>query len=259
MVEGRVTVSTSHDGRVATLLVDRSSRLNALVPELLSELEAALDAVAGSVARVVLVRTAGTRAFSVGADIAVFSKLAAADMWRHWTSAGHRVFARLAALPQPTIAVVDGAALGGGLELALACDFRIARADAALGLPELGLGLVPGWGGTERLTMLVGATRAKEIILSRQAVDATTALAWGLVNRAPADNLDEEVERFVTDLLGSAPIAQQVAKQLVDAAAAGAPSSVLEAIASGFVATTEDFAEGVGAFLGKRTPVFIGR
>jgi enoyl-CoA hydratase len=244
---------------VATVLLDRGSRLNALVPELLLDLETALDEVAASTVRAVLVRTAGTRAFSVGADIDVFSTLTPADMWRNWTAVGHRVFTRLAALPQPTIAVVDGAALGGGLELALACDFRIARADAQLGLPETGLGLLPGWGGTERLTRLIGPARAKDLILTRQPVDAATALAWGLVTRAPADGLDDEVERFTTELLGSAPLAQQVAKQLVDAAAAGAPSSVLEAIACGFVATTEDFSEGVRAFLGKRQPTFHAR
>ncbi|GAA2902467.1 enoyl-CoA hydratase-related protein [Pseudonocardia halophobica] len=256
---GTVTVSTHDDGLVATVLLDRASRRNALAPELLLELEAALEEIAASASRVVLVRTAGTRAFSVGADITAFTALAPVDMWRRWTAVGHRVFARLAALPQPTIAVVDGPALGGGLELALACDFRIAHAAAELGLPETGLGLIPGWGGTERLTRLVGPSRAKEIILTRRPVDARTALAWGLVTRSPVDDLDAEVDRFVADLLGSGPLAQQVAKQLVDAAVGGAPSSVLEAVACGFVATTEDFAEGVGAFLDKRTPGFLAR
>ncbi|MEV0830063.1 enoyl-CoA hydratase/isomerase family protein [Nonomuraea rubra] len=165
---------------------------------------------------------------------------------------------KLNALTLPMLAVVDGLAVGGGLELALACDLRIAHSRAAFGLPETGLGTIPGWGGTERLTRLVGASRAKELILTRRQIDAVTALHWGLVN-STTGNLAAEVDRWVADLLGSAPIAQQVAKQLVDAAAGGAPSATLEAIASGFTAHTEDFAEGVNAFLAKRTPHFHGR
>jgi len=256
---GTVTLSVSDDETIATVLLDRAPRLNALTPALLTELDTVIDEIATSRARVTVVRTAGSRAFSVGADIAAFSALAPTDMWRHWTPVGHRVFARLAALPQPTVAVVDGAALGGGLELALACDFRVTAPEATLGLPETGLGLVPGWGGTERLTQLVGPARAKEIILTRRTIDAPTALAWGLVTRVSTGALEEEVDRVVADLLSSAPIAQQAAKQLIDAAAVGAPSSVLEAIACGFVATTADFAEGVDAFLGKRSPNFGGR
>jgi enoyl-CoA hydratase/carnithine racemase len=129
---------------------------------------------------------------------------------------------------------------------------------ARFGLPEVGLGTIPGWGGTARLTTLVGASRAKELILARRQVDADTALAWGLVNAVSAD-LDGEVDRLAADLLGSAPIAQQVAKQLVDAANTGAPAAVLEALASGFTAYTDDFTEGVTAFLTKKEPQFRGR
>jgi enoyl-CoA hydratase/carnithine racemase len=240
---GSATLSVSDDGTIATVLLDRAPRLNALTPALLTELDTVIDEIATSRARVTVVRTAGSRAFSVGADIAAFSALTPTDMWRHWTPVGHRVFARL----------------GGGLELALACDFRVTAPEATLGLPETGLGLVPGWGGTERLTQLVGPARAKEIILTRRTIDAPTALAWGLVTRVSTGALEEEVDRVVADLLSSAPIAQQAAKQLIDAAAVGAPSSVLEAIACGFVATTADFAEGVDAFLGKRSPNFGGR
>jgi enoyl-CoA hydratase len=255
---GAVTVTTSHDGLVATIMIDRSAKLNALSLEMLADLEAHVDAVAASPARVVVLRTGGEKVFCVGADIAAFSQFSAADMWRRWIPIGHRVFDRLARLPQPTVAVVDGLAVGGGLELALACDLRVAAGRACFALPELGLGTIPGWGGTGRLTTLVGASRAKELILTRRRLDASTALAWGLVN-AVADGreaLDAEVERLVTDLLGSAPIAQQVSKQLIDAAAAGAPAAILEAIASGFTSSTNDFAQGVNAFLSKTAPQF---
>jgi len=256
---GTVTVDHSHDGLVATVLIDRAAKLNALTLEMLAELENRLDEIATSSARVVLVRTAGAKVFCVGADIAAFSRLSPADMWRRWIAVGHRVFDRLARLPQPTIAVVDGLALGGGLELALVCDLRIADRNARFGLPEVGLGTIPGWGGTARLTALVGASRAKELILTGRQIDAATADNWGLVNSVAFDQLDNEVDQYVTDLLGSAPIAQQVAKQLVDAAAAGAPAAILESIGSGFTAHTDDFAAGVEAFLTKTAPRFQAR
>ncbi|MEU1902304.1 enoyl-CoA hydratase/isomerase family protein [Nocardiopsis dassonvillei] len=255
---GRVTLSDSHDGLVTTITIDRAAKLNALTLEMLDALESRLDDIERSRARVVLVRTGGTRVFCVGADIRAFSQLSATDMWRRWITRGHRVFERLARLRQPTIAVVDGLAVGGGLELALACDLRLASRDARFGLPEVGLGTIPGWGGTERLTHLVGASRAKQLILTRRQIDAATAGEWGLVNDV-ADDLDAEVEQYTRDLLGSAPIAQQVAKQLVDAAAAGAPSAVVEAIASGFTSYTDDFAEGVRAFADKAAPEFRDR
>jgi enoyl-CoA hydratase len=254
---GTVTVTEEHDGLVATILIDRSAKLNALTLEMLAELEDRFDTLAGSAARAVVVRTGGDKVFCVGADIGAFSRLSAPQMWQQWIARGHRVFDRLARLPQPTVAVVDGLAVGGGLELALACDFRIAAPHARFGLPEVGLGTIPGWGGTARLTALVGASRAKELILARRQIDAETALAWGLVNAVTAD-LEGEVDRLAADLLGSAPIAQQVAKQLVDAAATGAPPAVLEALASGFTAYTDDYAEGVTAFLTKRKPRFQG-
>lgn len=256
---GSVTLTSSHDGLVATLVIDRAAKLNALTLDMLDEVEHRLDEVAASSARVVLVRTGGTKVFCVGADIAAFSALSATDMWRRWISAGHRVFDRLARLRQPTVAVVDGLAVGGGLELALACDLRLAGGDARFGLPEVGLGTIPGWGGTERLTHLVGASRAKQLILTRRQIDAATAERWGLVNEVADDDLDAEVQRCVADLLGSAPVAQQVAKQLVDAAAAGAPSATIEAIASGFTSYTDDFTEGVQAFLNKTDPKFRDR
>ncbi|MGW3350964.1 enoyl-CoA hydratase/isomerase family protein [Nonomuraea rubra] len=172
-------MTVAHDGPVTTIVIDRRDKLNALTLPMLAELESCLDDVAASPACAVLVRTGGNRVFCVGADIRAFSRLSAADMWRRWITAGHRVFDRLARLPQPTIAVVDGLAVGGGLELALACDLRIAHSRAAFGLPETGLGTIPGWGGTERLTRLVGASRAKELILTRRRIDAVTALHWG--------------------------------------------------------------------------------
>ena len=254
------TVRVTVDAYVATILVDRPSKLNALTPEMLAALETVVASIDRSEARVVVVRGAGEKAFCVGADINRFSVLTAVQMWRDWTASGHRVFNALAGLRQPTVAVVHGLAFGGGLELALACDFRVAMAEARLGLPEVGLGTIPGWGGTGRLTELIGRARAKEVVLSRRILDADTALAWGIVNSvAPAAALEAALDDLVTRLLAGAPVAVQLAKQLIDAAADGAPSRVLETLAGGLTSATEDIREGIKAFHERRDPAFSGR
>ena len=254
------TVSSKIDGDVATILLDRPDKLNALTLEMLDTLQEAIAAAARSDARVVIVRGAGPKAFCVGADINRFAGLSAVQMWRDWTAHGHRVFDALAALRQPTIAVLHGPAFGGGLELALACDFRVMAAHARIGLPEVGLGTIPGWGGTERLTELVGRARAKEVVLARRFLDADTALAWGVVTSvAPADSLDAAVDDLVAQLSAGAPVAVQLAKQLIDAAADGAPSRVLESLAGGLTSATDDLREGVAAFQRRRDPTFHGR
>jgi enoyl-CoA hydratase len=256
--EGAVVVDIGDN--VATVLLNRPEKLNALTPEMLESLETAVTAVARSKARIVLVRGAGEKAFCVGADINRFSGLTPVQMWRDWTALGHRVFDTLAGLRQPTVAVVHGHAFGGGLELALACDFRVLSADARLGLPEVGLGTVPGWGGTERLTELVGRARAKEVILTRRFLDAGTALAWGVATAvAPAAELQTTVDDLVSRLAGGAPVAVQLAKQLIDAAADGAPSRVLESLGGGLSSATQDLSEGVAAFRQRRDPAFHGR
>jgi len=234
---------------VATVLIDRPAKLNAFTPEMLEQLGQVLAEVASSDARVVVVRGAGEKAFCVGADINRFGALSPTQMWRYWGPLGHEVFDKLARLPQPTVAVVHALALGGGLELALACDFRVVAAEARLGMPEVGRGTVPGWGGTERLTELVGRSRAKEIILARRSLDGQGAMQIGLASRvAPRCELASAVDSFVADLLAGPPSAVQLAKQLIDATARGVPSGVMEPLASGLSASTEEFKEGVAAF-----------
>jgi enoyl-CoA hydratase len=248
------------DGETATIVLDRAAKLNALTPAMLDQLETVLAQVSASETRVLVVRGAPGKAFCVGADINRFAGLSATQMWREWTARGHRVFDSLARLPQPTVAVLHGHAFGGGLELALACDFRVLAADAQLGLPEVGLGTVPGWGGTERLTELVGRARAKEVILARRVLDADTASAWGLATSvAPAKTLEAAVDDLLGRLLEGAPIAVQLAKQLIDASADGAPSRILEALAGGLAATTADLTEGVAAFRERRRATFAAR
>jgi enoyl-CoA hydratase len=253
-------VRVSRVAQVATILLDRPAKLNALTPEMLDALGSAVDSVQRSDARVVVLRGAGEKAFCVGADINRFAPLTAVQMWRDWTATGHRVFDALAGLRQPTVVVLHGATFGGGLELALACDFRVVAAEAKLGLPEVGLGTVPGWGGTERLTELVGRARAKEVVLARRFLDGELAHAWGVATGvAPRAELDAAVEELVDRLLGGAPVAVQLAKQLIDAAAEGAPSRVLEALAGGLTSATDDITEGIAAFQQRRDPIFNGR
>jgi enoyl-CoA hydratase len=253
-------VQLQSDGRVATVMLDRAAKLNALTPEMLDQLEAILVEVAASDAVVVLLRGAGEKAFCVGADINRFSGLSAVQMWRDWTARGHRVFDTLARLRQPTVAVVHGGAFGGGLELALAADFRIIADHSSLGMPEVGLGTVAGWGGTERLVELVGRSRAKELLLARRTIDGATALEWGLATRCvPATALDDAVAELAEAIAAGAPIAVQLTKQLIDAAADGAPSRTLEPLASALAASTSDMEEGITAFRAHRPPNFQGR
>ena len=253
----QVTVSYSGDGHVATILIDRAAKLNALTLQLLDDLAAATREINASSARLVVVRTAGEKVFCVGADINHFADLSAAGMWRDWIATGHRAFDALAGLRQPSIAVIDGLAFGGGLELALACDFRVIAEEAKVALPETGLGTVPGWGGTERATELLGRAKAKELILTRRQLSGHEAVAWGLATAVePKEHLEEAVQKLSTDLLAGAPVAAQLAKQLIDAAADGAPSRTLEGLAGGLAAATDDLAEGVAAFREKRTAQF---
>ncbi|HKN43743.1 MAG TPA: enoyl-CoA hydratase/isomerase family protein, partial [Propionibacteriaceae bacterium] len=169
---------------VATICLNRPSKHNALTPEMLRQLEEILIGLDSERdVRVVLITAAGNRSFCAGADIKRFKALRPLDMWALWTRLGHRVFDRLAGLRQPTIAAITGNAYGGGFELALACDLRILADDATLALTEVGIGTLPGWGGTGRLRDLVGSGRAKELILTGEPLVAERALAWGVANQ----------------------------------------------------------------------------
>jgi enoyl-CoA hydratase len=204
--------------------------------------------------RALILTGAGERSFCVGADITAWAALAPLDMWRSWVRDGHRVLQRLAALRQPSIAAVNGFAFGGGLELALAADMRIAADTASFAMPEASIGTIPGWAGTRRLPEAIGVARAKQMIFSGARIDAATAERWGLVNEiVPHDRLLARAEDLARLIAANAPVSVQLAKAAIDGNA-----DATEAIAGALAASTDDGHEGVAAFREKRKAEFRG-
>ncbi len=249
-------VVLARDRGIATLTLDRPAKLNAIGPQMLAELERhVMDMDRDVELRVVIIAASGDRAFSVGADVNAWSALEPLQMWREWVRDGHRLLRRLANLRQPTIAAINGYAFGGGLELALAADIRLAADSATFAMPETKIGTLPGWAGTKRLPNTVGIARAKQMIFSGARIDAATAERWGLVNEVvPLADLAERAHALATEIAGNAPVSVQLAKAAIDGDE-GAP----EAIASALAAGTEDGREGIAAFRERRAPRFSGR
>jgi enoyl-CoA hydratase/carnithine racemase len=243
------------EDQVAWITLRRPAKLNAISVEMLADLEAHIAGVDHRQdVRVVVLTAEGERAFSVGADINAWSALDPLDMWRWWVRDGHRVMQRLASLRQPVVAAVQGLAFGGGLELALAADIRVASTSAAFAMPEVTIGTLPGWGGTRRLPDVVGVARAKQMIFSGQRIDAITAERWGLVNEVvAADELTERVTQLARQIAANAPIAVQLAKSAIDR-----DVTASEAFAGALAAGAEDGREGMAAFREKRSPQFRG-
>ena len=247
------------DDGVARLVVDRPEVRNALDADTVREIRAALDRIeADDAVRVLIVTGAGEKVFVAGADVRTLLARSTRDVL---VAANNRLFRRLEELPVPTIAAVNGFALGGGLELALACDIRVASANAKLGLPETSLGILPGAGGTQRLPRIVGAGIAREMILAGTILDAEEALRVGLVNRVvPPAELDAAVGELADRIKKRAPVALRLAKMALNAAG-NAPASVgmeLEIAAQSVLNSTRDMKEGMTAFLEKREPDYRG-
>jgi enoyl-CoA hydratase len=253
--EDKGAVDLRVEEHVAWVTLRRPAKLNALSVEMLTALESHVDDVDHRQdVRVVVLAAEGERAFSVGADVNAWSALEPLDMWRWWVRDGHRVMQRVASLRQPVIAAIQGLAFGGGLELAVAADIRIASSAAAFAMPEVTIGTLPGWGGTQRLPELIGAARAKQMIFSGQRIDAQTAERWGLVNEVvAADALTERVTQLARQIAANAPIAVQLAKSAIDH-----DVTAPEAFAGALAASAEDGKEGMAAFREKRPPQFRG-
>jgi enoyl-CoA hydratase len=254
-------VSLSRDGHVAMVTLARATKLNSLTPAMLDELENIARALeADQDVRVVLLTASGEKAFCVGADINEWAALQALDMWRRWVRRGHQVFDQWARLRQPVIAAINGHAFGGGLELAITADIRIASEHAQFALPEASIGTCPGWSGSQRLVKLVGASHAKYLALSGARVSAADALTSGLVHEVvPTARLAERAMTLAREMATKAPVSLQLTKQLINAAAGEDTAVTLEAMAGALAATTEDGAEGVRSFREKRAPHYVGR
>jgi enoyl-CoA hydratase len=248
-------------GAVATLTVNRPWVLNALDQATFDALEESWNRIeADSGVRCAIVTGAGDRAFSAGADIRQLNELSSESALA-FMAYGQRVFDRIAASRKPTVAAVNGYALGGGLELAMACDIRIASDTAFFGQPEITLGSIPGWGGTQRLPLLIGLGRARELILTGRIIDAAEAERAGLVNRVvPVADLATEAHAVAERITCLAPVALALAKDAirqVEGDLAAGLQVEREHVARTFA--TDDQREGTRAFLEKRAPVFHGR
>jgi enoyl-CoA hydratase len=251
------------DGPIAILTLNRPAVLNALNSDLLTLLEETLDAFTGDPSlRAVIITGSGERAFAAGADIAELAALEGAVAGERKSRTGQRITQLIEALPVPVIAAVNGFALGGGCELAMACDFRIASENAKFGQPEVNLGVPPGYGGTQRTTRLLGAGQALFMCLTGEMIDAAEALRIGLVQRVvPIGELLPEAKRIAQGIAARAPLAITATKRAIREGAALPLSEglALEALHFGAMVSTSDFREGTRAFLEKRKPIFEGR
>ena len=247
---------------VGIVTVNRPKALNALNADTMAELDSLVDVIAKDPAvKVVIITGAGDKAFVAGADIAYMQALTAAA-GRAWGKAGQSVFDKIENLPQPVIAAVNGFALGGGNELAMACDIRIATDRAKFGQPEVTLGITPGFGGTQRLPRLVGKGRAKELLYTGDMVDAAEAYRLGLVNKvvAPAELMDA-AKALAGKIMSRAPFAVQMCKAAVNE---GLDTDLdtgiaYEAEVFGLCFATGDQKEGMAAFVEKRQASFTGK
>jgi enoyl-CoA hydratase len=252
-----IKVKFAIQGTIARITLDRPEKLNALDPEMLGALEDAVtQAEQSRQVRVIVLAAAGEKAFCVGADILAWTALSPLDMWSEWVRRGHRIFERVERAKQPVICAIQGFAYGGGLELALACDIRIVTESARFAMPEVKLGTVPGWGGTDRLPRLIGSARAKQMIFTGEPITAEVAERWGLANEVvPVASLSDRVAELAEKIAGNAPVAVQTAKQLI----ANPSAATLESLAAAVNAFSDDAKEGLAAFREKRSPKFEGR
>ncbi|MBN9219945.1 MAG: enoyl-CoA hydratase/isomerase family protein [Mesorhizobium sp.] len=250
-------VTFEQDGAIGIVTLRRPEKFNALDIPMLRALEAALDeAELAEGVRVVLIRGEG-KGFCAGGDVEAWGAMSAADFQVQWVRYGHRVFDRLARLRQPTIAVLSGHALGGGLELAAACDLRVAETQVKLGFPETSIGVVPGWSGTQRAVRRFGAQIVRRMALGGEIFLAADALAVGLVDRiVETGKALDEARAWAAKIAERGPLATEAAKLMIAVAEGEESAAATEALASGFIALTGDLKAGVGAFKAKQKPAF---
>ena len=251
-------VTFEADGAIGIVTLRRPEKFNALDIPMLQALETCInEAEAAGGVRVVLVCGEG-KGFCAGGDVEAWSSMSAADFQIGWVRYGHRVFDRLARLRQPTIAVLSGHALGGGLELAVAADFRVAEAQIKLGFPETSIGVVPGWSGTQRAVRRFGAQTVRRMALGGEILLAPEALALGVVDRVvETGGAFAEAKAWAEKIAERGPLATEAAKLMIAIAEGEEAAAATEALASGFIAMTGDLKAGVDAFRTKQKPAFV--
>jgi enoyl-CoA hydratase len=245
---------------VARLTIRRPDKLNALDAEMVDALVPLCRTIERSDALAVILTGEGSRSFSAGGDIAAWSSWSPEDFGRHWVRDGHAAFDALARLSQPVIAVLNGHCLGGGLEIAACADLRIAEAHVRIGQPEPGLGIIPGWSGTQRAVRRFGAQVVRRMALFGEVFDAETARQLGIVDQVTPAGQGPAAAAAVVDRLGTrSPRATEVTKLLVNAAEGEEREAAMEALAGTVAAASADLAEGIAAFREKRKPDFPRR
>ena len=257
-IEGHFLADTE---MIGVITLNRAAKLNAINPKLVEELGKLLDEIEKNKdIRCLIIRSASEKAFSVGADLtAAAAMMSELDKARDWVADGQRLMRRIGDFPKPIIAELNGLVLGGGLEMAMACDIRIAEKGAKMGNPEVQLGLIAGWGGTQRLAKIVGMGKAKELLLSGRQATAEEALACGLVNKVvEPDDLHAEALFMAQQIADNAPIAVRLTKKLVnmsfDVPIEKGNAEELDDICSTF--TTKDLQAGITALFSKAKAKF---
>lgn len=262
MTEEKEYLLCKKEEHVATITLNRQKSLNALDTTLLTKLRVVLEDIeADAEVRVVVITGAGDKAFCAGADVSEILEKnpEEARVWSWWAQG---VLTRIETIKKPVIAKINGFCLGGGLELAMACDFRIASDNSIFGQPEVNLAIIPGGGGTQRLPRLIGKTRAMEMLMTGEQIDAAEAYRLTLVNTVvPEDGLDREVDELITKLLSKSPATLGTLKYAVNRGIEMNLEYALEYEADcfGAVCATEDAREGLKAFLEKKKPEYKGR
>ena len=260
MIEG---ITLTKKERYAILMVDIPETRNALsvpIVEYLDELVE--DVIRDPKMRCLIITGGGPKSFIAGADIRQLVKMTPEDS-RYSIEVGHKLFSKLETMDIPVVAAINGYCLGGGLEIAMSCDIRICSANAKFGLPEINIGMIPGWGGTLRLPRLIGESRAKNMLLRGKMITAEEALNYGLIAEVYEDveTMRMKAEELAEELASKAPITMRMDKRLVYDAAGKQPTDIAQRDANtlGFLFSTHDAIEGLTAFLEKRPPKYEGR
>ncbi len=249
-------VRLSVDGKIASICLDNQKKLNALTPLMLSQIEEHCAAIeANADIRAVLLRAEGERAFCVGADIDAWSSMTPFQFARRWVREGHRIIDRFANLPIPTIGVISGYAFGGGLELAAACDLRVFANDTICSMPETGIGIVPGWSGTQRLSKQIPQALIKEMVFTGCRIGAKRMYECGFANLIAEDPL-ENAQKIADKIAQRSPKAVEASKYMISIAQNEDVGALVEALAGGLVKGDPDLQEGLAAFYEKREPLY---